>query len=109
MPSAAGAASTAPSGATPRSASTTPWLSIHDQRLAGNARRLARQFAEALLIDLALQLDDPVDEGLGTGRAARHEHVDRDNLVDALDQRVVVEHAADRGASTHRQHVFRLR
>src|SRR4029079_8992473 len=98
MPSAAGAASTAPSGTDPRSASRICWLSIHDQGLAGQARRLARQLAEPLLIDLALQLDDAVDERLGARRAAGHEDVDGDDLIDPLHQRVVVEHAADRRA-----------
>src|SRR6478735_12308430 len=46
-----------------------------------------------LLVDLFLELDDPVDERLGPGRAAGHEDVDRNDLVDALDDGVVVEHA----------------
>src|SRR5436190_403961 len=94
MPSAAGAASTAPSGTDPRSASRICVLSIHDQGLGGpvirHARRLARQLAEALLIDLALQLHDAVDERLGARRTAGHEHVHGDDLIDALHQRVVV-------------------
>src|SRR4029078_12279650 len=49
---------------------------------------------ELRLRNLLLQLNDPVDQRLGPGRAARHEHVDRHHLVDALDDGVVVEHAA---------------
>src|SRR5690606_16348538 len=37
----------------------------------------------ALHVDFLLQLDDAVDERLGTGRAPRHEHVDGHDLVDA--------------------------
>src|SRR5688500_20311497 len=62
-----------------------------------------------LLVDLALQLDDAVDQGLGPRRTAGHEHVDRHDLVDALHDRVVVEHATDRGTGTHRADVLRFR
>ena len=37
--------------------------------------------AHPLLVDLALQLDDAVDQRLGPRRAAGHEHVDRHDLV----------------------------
>src|SRR5215471_20264603 len=96
MPSAAGAASTAPSGATPRNASTVFALSI-DTRRVRIAQRYAGELRQLHLIDLALQLDDAVDERLGARRATGHEHVDRHDLIDALHERVVVEHAADRG------------
>src|SRR4051812_2661686 len=108
MPSAAGAASTAPSGTDPRSASMISWLSINDERL-GRTRRLAGQLVELLLIDLALQLDDAVDERFGPRRATRHEDVHGDDLIDALHERVVVEHAADRRAGAHRDDILRFR
>jgi hypothetical protein len=47
--------------------------------------RFARLGAHPRLIDLALQLHDPVDERLGTRRTSRHVHVHWDDLVDALD------------------------
>src|SRR5215510_9799626 len=82
--------------------------SVDYERLTRYALRLARQLRQPLLIDLPLELDDAVDERLGPRRAAGHEHVDGHDLIDALHERVVVEHAADRSAGAHRQHVFRL-
>src|SRR5256885_12182188 len=45
---------------------------------------------------------------LGTRRAPRHEHVNRHDLIAALDDGVVVEDAADAGAGAHRDHPLRL-
>ena len=42
--------------------------------------------------DLALELDDGVQQGLRTRGTARQVNVDGDDLVHALDDRVVVEH-----------------
>src|SRR6516225_7093205 len=70
---------------------------------ATGRQETANPSRELLPIDLALELDDPVDERFGTGRASRNEHVDRHNLVDALDERIVVEDAANRRARAHRQ------
>src|SRR5437870_301849 len=52
--------------------------------------------------DFLLELHDAVDQGFRPRRATGHEHIDRDHLVDALDDRVVVEDAADRCARAHR-------
>src|SRR5213593_1163450 len=105
MPSAAANASTAPSGATPLRCPMIVPASISLRRGAlddGVPRGFARQLRQLLLIDLPLQLDDAVDERFGPGRTARHEHVDRDDLIHALYERVVVEHAADRRTRAHR-------
>src|SRR5262245_61356469 len=58
--------------------------------------------AHPLLIDLALELNDAVDQRLWTRRTARHEDVNRHNLLDALHDGVVVEHTATAGAGAHR-------
>src|SRR5919109_5209475 len=59
-----------------------------------------------LLIDFLLELDDAVNERLGSRRAPWDEHVDRDNLVHALDNGVVVEDAPNRCAGAHGNHPF---
>src|SRR5690606_40125319 len=51
---------------------------------------------------------DRVHEGLGTRRAARRVDVDRHDLVDALHERVVVEHAARRRAHAQDRKSTRL-
>ena len=66
-----------------------------------------RSSSRAALGDLAgpdrlVQREDGVHQGLGARRAARRVDVDGDDLVDALDDGVVVEHAAGRGADAHR-------
>src|SRR5919205_2591264 len=53
-------------------------------------------------LDLVLELDDPVHEGLRPGRTARDVDVHREELVGALHDGVVVEHAGARGARAHR-------
>ena len=58
--------------------------------------------------DLLLQGQDSLDHGLRARRAAGHVDVDGDDLVDALEDRVVREHAAGGGAGAHRQHPLRL-
>src|SRR5215471_13936340 len=97
IPSAADAASTAPSGDTPRNASTIFALSIDTGRVR-IAQRHAGEFRQLHLIDLALQLDDAVDERLRARRAAGYEHVDRHNLINSLNEGVVVEYATNRCA-----------
>ncbi len=52
--------------------------------------------------DFVLQKSDGVDELLWTGRASGNVDVHRDDLVDALHQRVVVEHSTGRRARSHR-------
>src|SRR4051812_12120284 len=59
-------------------------------------------------LDLVLQLDDPVHQRLGPGRAARDVDVHRYELVGALHDGVVVEHAGARGAGAHRDHPLGL-
>src|SRR5688500_9910581 len=49
---------------------------------------------ERFLRDLPVELEDAGHEDLGGGRAARDVHVDRHDLIDALEDRVVVEHPA---------------
>ncbi len=58
--------------------------------------------AELAVLDLVVQLDDRVEQHLGAGRTPGQVDVDRDDVVDALDDRVVVEHAARAGAHAHR-------
>src|SRR4051794_27741833 len=50
--------------------------------------------AERLVHDLVVQLEDRVDEHLRARRTAGEVHVDGDDVVDALDDRIVVEHPA---------------
>src|SRR5262245_61773842 len=97
MPSAAGSISKEPAGRCSASGGIVKALGM---RVSASATRggLGLQLR---LDDLLLQLDDPVDQRLGTRRTARDEHVHRHDLVHSLDDRVVVEHAADRCASTH--------
>ena len=55
-----------------------------------------------------MQADDPLHQRLGPRRAAGHVDVDGDDLVDALEDRVVVEHPAGARARAHRDHPLRL-
>ena len=64
--------------------------------------------AELGRLHLVVQLEDGVDQHLGSGRTAGEVHVDRHDVVDALDDRVVVEHAAGAGADAHREHPLGL-
>ena len=64
--------------------------------------------AELGRLHLVVQLEDGVDQHLGSGRTAGEVHVDRHHVVDALDDRVVVEHAAGAGADAHREHPLGL-
>ncbi len=70
-----------------------------------SARRLEPSFG---VLDLVVQLEDRVDQHLGARRAAGEVHVDGYDVVDALDDRVVVEHAARAGAHAHREDVLGL-
>ena len=58
--------------------------------------------------DHLVQREDGVLQRLGPGRAPRGVDVDRHDLVDALDDGVVVEHAAARRAHAHRDDPLRL-
>src|SRR5665213_4422245 len=58
--------------------------------------------AAAAGLDLLLDQVDGVEQAVGRRRAAGDVDVDRHDRVDALDDRVVVEHAAARGARAHR-------
>src|ERR687884_2191173 len=55
-----------------------------------------------LALDLVLELDDRVHQRLRPRRAAGDVDVDRHELVGALDDGVVVEHAGARRADAHR-------
>src|SRR3954465_15299157 len=107
MPSAAATGSMVPGGNPFSAASIASMLSITVGRIGPGSGR-PRSRAHLHSVDLALELHDAVDQRLGAGRAAGREPGDRDDLVDALHQRVVVEDAADRGAGPHRDHVLRL-
>src|SRR5581483_11644541 len=64
-------------------------------RLVDPDRRALTGAAEDLAgADEVVEREDAVDEGLRSGRAAGHVDVDGDDLVHALDDGVVVEHAA---------------
>src|SRR3954454_24919537 len=76
---------------------------LDHQVLGGALLLLARQLpralgTERLLPALVVQLEDRVGEHLRPRRAAGQVHVHRDDVVDALHDRVVVEHAAGAGA-----------
>src|SRR5512145_2201767 len=75
-------------------------------RWSAGARRLRER---PLFVDLALQLDDAVDERFRPWRAAWYEHVDGHDLVHTLHDCVVVEDAANRSAGSHGDHVLGLR
>ena len=79
-----------------------------DDLFSGHAMRTSRRLIELRGGDLLLQLHDAVDQRLGTRRAAGNEHVDRHDLIRALHDGVVVEHAAARRARAHRDHPLRL-
>src|SRR5678816_4699812 len=65
---------------------------------------------DLLAADLLAQLEDAVHEGLGPRRAAGHEDVHGDDLVDALDRVVAPLHVgpAAAHAGAHRDDVARL-
>src|SRR3546814_11839621 len=67
-------------------ASSVAVSSANDDRLLVGAAGPAG--GHVFVLDPLLEQDDPLEERLGTGRAARHEHVDGDDLVDALGDRV---------------------
>src|SRR5262245_7632444 len=108
MSSAAAAGSTDPSGTRPLRASMiscvcmaqgstqgSGWL----EALAGISREpgaISHSRGQLHLVDLLLELDDAVNERFGSRRAAGHEDIDGNDLIDALHERVVIEHAADR-------------
>src|SRR6184192_1020497 len=65
---------------------------------------------DVLACDLLLELDDPVQERLRSRWTARNVHVRRDDLVDALRDRVGVPvRPAAVGAGPERDHVLRVR
>src|SRR5580700_4733794 len=63
----------------------------------------------ALFLDLFLEESDGVNQLLRTRRAARNIYIDGNNLVYALHQSVIVEHAARGRAGSHRDHPLRFR
>src|SRR4029453_16909073 len=80
--------------------------SANDDRLPGPAG-LELVVPDALLLDALLEQHDALEHRLGARGAARHVHVDRDDLVDALRDGIRVPvRAAAVGARAHRDHVF---
>src|SRR5690606_34706751 len=61
----------------------------------------AATLATLPVLDALLELDDAVEQRLRARRATGHVHVDGDDAVDALNDRVVVEDAPARGAVAH--------
>ncbi len=61
------------------------------------------------MIDLLLELQNCVEDGFGPRRAAGNVNIDRNYLVAALHDRVVVEDAAGSRAGAHGDHPFGLR
>src|SRR5260370_8388317 len=66
-------------------------------------RRSGRTLDQRLAADLALQLDDGIDEGFGPRRAAGEIDGDRHHLVHPLDDRLVVQQPGGKraGAPPH--------
>ena len=85
----------------PSSTGTDGRGDLLDVDVGAGAGRVAPPQQLAVL-DLLVQRLDRVDQRLGRRRAAGCVHVDGHDLVDALHDRVVVEHAAGRGAHAHR-------
>src|SRR5260370_10025181 len=82
--------------------------SANDDRLPGPAG-LELVVPDAFLLDALLEQDDALEQRLAARRAARHVHLDADDLVDALGDRVRVPvGAAAVGARAHRDHVLRI-
>ncbi len=87
--------------ARPREPPPSPARPPRGRRLLGD---------ELVLLDLALQLQQPLEERLGARRAAGDVDVDRHDLVDAVDDVVaVVERAAAGGAGAHADDPLGLR
>ena len=73
-------------------------VELLDVEAEARRRRAAGELAVA---DLLVQRVDGVEQRLGAGRAPGRVHVDRHDLIDALHERVVVEHAAAARAHAH--------
>src|SRR3546814_17137489 len=69
-------------------ASSVAVSSANDDRLLVGAAGPAG--SHVLVLDPLLEQHDPLEEGLGPRRAARHDHVDGDDLVDDLGDCVAV-------------------
>src|SRR4051812_14104108 len=69
---------------------------------------LALLHEAALLLDLVLQHDEPVEDLLGARRTARDVDVDRNALIGARHRRVVLIEAARRRADAERHRPLRL-
>src|ERR1700682_1760727 len=77
--------------------------------LASAAMERVPQVWLTFILDAVLQLDQPVDHGLGTRRASGNVNVDRDDTVDALEHGVIVVGAARAGAGAEGHHPLRFR
>ena len=70
---------------------------------------IPRELRDPLAVDLLLEGDEPIQEGLGGRRAAGDVDVDGEVFVDPGDDVVpLLERASTGGAGTHAHHVFRL-
>src|SRR5256885_5583070 len=58
----------------------------------------------ALRLNFLLQKSNGINQLLGTRRTAGHIYINRNDLIDALHQRVIVEYATRGGARAHRDH-----
>ena len=100
----AGSSRSAPRGARGGHASR-PFMARSASRRAPPPRRRGRRRSRLTpsgCSGSARAADDRVEQHLGPRRTAGQVDVDRDDVVDALDDRVVVEHAAGAGADAHR-------
>src|SRR5437016_13499357 len=84
-----------------RNVELTAWIGLH---------LIAQGWVgRALLHHFILEHHDAVHQSFGPRWTAGHIHVHRDDGVDTLHHRVVVEHATARRAGTHRDAPLRLR
>src|SRR5260370_29318802 len=76
--------------------------------LASAAMETGPQMWLTFVLDAVLQLDQPVEHGLGTRGASGNVDVDRDDAVDALQHCVVVVGTSRAGAGAEGHHPLRV-
>src|SRR5437870_5326226 len=111
--------SSSPSPSSAASRSTSSWRAVSTDVSSGASTSVVGVSADdnrltsptlrhVLVADALLQQHDALEQRLGPRWAAGHVHVDRDQLVDALGDRVAVPvRATAVGAAAHRDHVLR--
>src|SRR5690349_16801693 len=94
--------------ASPNRSPSRAWMRAASSAISGtHSDRLALANQPALALDLLLQLHQALGERFRPRRAAGHVDVDRDDLVDAVADRVrQLEEAAAIGAAAHRDRVL---